>query len=114
MSVLINHRTVNGHEYELSDTRDFDAMLGSLGMSIEDVKEMYGLVDDNVVDTSCYDGLVGDDWFIFLEGLEAVFDELKDNVMPRLKGDGRKKENKKDVIVRILDSAISNLDSLIH
>lgn len=109
----------NGHWFDLDYDRDLEEYLrecdvdpanlaGRLDLS-DEAREKIG--EDYV---SHHDGLVGDDYYMFIEELENELRELNEEVLTPLCGDMRKKGCRKQDIINAVSCVISNLDRLIH
>lgn len=110
---------VNGKEQLVDSKEDFLEFLAQYDIDEQDAKELLEVDDDTLQQqyedkVGSYDGLLGDDYYQFIEGLEGIFQELNDEVLESLKGDGRKKVNQRAAVARRLESIVSNLDALIH
>lgn len=112
---------VNGREQRVDDKESFLEFLGQFDIDESDVQnimsaDVFGIepgVARDVVEKN-YDGLLGDAYYQFIEGLDNILDELRSEVLDSLKADGRKKANQRAAVYKRLDVICRNLDSLIH
>lgn len=119
---LIN---VNGKEYFVDDEHTFEPVIEALGITKEDIAAwLYDYLYENLIDEiiadmgsnggsslygARYDGLIGDSWFKFLDGLRAEVNDLENDIYESLLAPSRKGNTKADIAAR-LKTIIDNLN----
>lgn len=113
----------NGYWFDIDYNRDLEDYLHECGVDAQEVADSYmdlDAISDDIYDkigadyVKHQDGMVGDDYYIFVEELERILEDLKTEVLEPLGGDGRKKENQRAAIYKNVEQIVRNFETLIH
>lgn len=104
---------VNGKDIFVHDERTFEEVLDALGIDRDDLISLLGVEQDVQDALAAVPFESEDDYFLAIqEPMEMYCRELRDEVLSPLRGDGRKRENRRDYLARKLDEIVSNMEYL--
>lgn len=108
----LNIINVNGKEYWIDTPGSFYDMLSDIGICKNDADMYLSREMRAELESSCADGVIGDDYYIFIEEIDCAIQEVRDEIDNL--NSSRRKDNTKADIAKRLALTMDNLYNFIH